>query len=118
MIPIAVRRKIVEAYQSRLSGSFVETAELFGVGEATVNRLIRLHREAGDVLSNVSRCGRKRRFDLDWLRSHAEALPNATRKERARDWEEERGSSIEASTIGRGLRQIGWRKERDHPHRS
>lgn len=68
MIPIAVRRKIVEAYQSGLSGSFVETAEFFGVGEASVNRLIRLHRETGDVLNGMSRSGRKRTLDLDMLR--------------------------------------------------
>ena len=67
MIPICVRRKIVEAYQS----------------EATVNRLIRLYRETGDVLSKVSRCGGKRKLDLDWLRRHAEANPSATRNERA-----------------------------------
>jgi len=41
---IAVRRKIAEAYQHGLSGSFVETAKLFGVSEATVNRLNRLIR--------------------------------------------------------------------------
>jgi transposase len=117
MVPIAVRRKIVEAYQQGLSGSFVETAELFGVGEATVNRLIRLHRETGDVLSKP-KSGRKRKIDLDWLRRHAEACPSATREDRARDWAEEHGSSIEASTIGRGLRQIGWSYKKNHAHSS
>ncbi|MCP4503641.1 MAG: hypothetical protein GY822_27235 [Deltaproteobacteria bacterium] len=52
---------------------------------------------------------------MDWLRRHAEAFPNATRKERARDWEEEPGSMIEASTIGRGLRQIGWSYKKTTP---
>jgi transposase len=44
-----LRRRIVAAYLSANSGTHRQTAMIFGVGEATVSRLLRLHRETGDL---------------------------------------------------------------------
>jgi transposase len=41
MIGIELRKRIVEAYYSGRSGTYEQTAELFGVGRATVGRLLR-----------------------------------------------------------------------------
>ncbi|MBW2733654.1 MAG: helix-turn-helix domain-containing protein, partial [Deltaproteobacteria bacterium] len=49
MISIELRRSLVEAYNSGLSGTYTETATLFRVGRATVSRLLRRYRETGDV---------------------------------------------------------------------
>ena len=108
MIPISLRRVIVESYESGNSGSFLKTASLFNVGVASVNRLMRLKRETGDIVPDLSTRGRRRKLDLEWLRLNAEAFPDKTRRERALDWEKESGKTVSESAIGRGLRFIGW----------
>ena len=45
-----VRRRVVDAYLSGRSGTYEETAALFGVGRATVSRLLWRKRETGDVV--------------------------------------------------------------------
>jgi transposase len=63
-LPIELRRRILDAYQKGLTATYEKTAEVFGVGRATVNRTLRRHRETGDVLykprgGNTARVGEK-----------------------------------------------------------
>ena len=47
-LPMELRRRIVEAYEKK-EGTYFELAQRFGVGEATVYRLLKLKREQGNV---------------------------------------------------------------------
>ena len=73
---IDLRRRLVEAYRSKKSGTYAATAALFGVGEATVSRLLRRHRETGDVQHKPRGGNRKREIDLEWLREHLAVNPD------------------------------------------
>ncbi len=102
-----LRRKVVEAYKSGRSGSYLETAKLFGIGAASVSRWLRLERESGD-LEPRSRPGKPRKVDLEWLRSHAEKYPDARLIDRAQAWQAHSGKRVCIDTISTSLRAIGW----------
>jgi transposase len=55
MISVELRQRIVDAYTRGLSGTYEQTAELFGVGRATVNRILALLRRTGGV-RGLPRC--------------------------------------------------------------
>ena len=78
-LSLDLRRRVVRAYHEGLTATYEATAELFGIGRATVSRLLRLERETGDVLPKKRGGDRRRSVDLDWLRQHAEANPDRTR---------------------------------------
>lgn len=105
-ISLDLRRRIVDAYLSGLSGSYEATAELFGVGRATVSRLVRRGRETGDVLP-LPRGGDLRScVDHAWLEQHAQRHPDDRLIDRIAAWQEHRGRkvSIGASSRGRKTR--------------
>ena len=108
MISIELRRRIVEAYTSGLSGDYEETAALFGVGRATVSRLLRRYRETGDVKPLPMGGNYPRQVDLDWLRQHVQDHPDARLRDRADDWEAESGRRVPTSTMSNAMRAIGW----------
>ena len=108
MIEAALRRRIVEAYTSGLSGTYEETAALFGVGEATISRLLRRYRETGDVKAKPIGGNHPRRVDLDWLREHAKQDPDARLVDRIDDWEKVCGRRVASSTMSMAMRAIGW----------
>ena len=56
-ISLDLRRRIVDAYRNGLTETYEATAEMFGVGMATVSRLLRRKRETGDVLPKKARRG-------------------------------------------------------------
>ena len=108
MIGIELRRRIVEAYLSGRSGSYEQTAELFGVGRATVSRLLRRHRETGDVRALPVGGNYPRQIDLEWLREHAEQQPDARLVDRVEAWEKVSGRRVGLSTVSAAMRAIGW----------
>jgi transposase len=108
MIGIELRRRIVEAYDSGLSGSYEQTAELFGVGRATVSRLLRRHRETGDVKALPVGGNYPRQVDLDWLREHAQSEPDARLVDRIEAWEHVSGRRVASSTMSMAMRTFGW----------
>lgn len=112
-----LRRRMVEAYRSGLCTSYEEVAEMFGVGRATVSRNLRRRRETGDVLY-LPKAGRKHLLDRAWLAAHAEKFPDATRQERADDWEKESGRRVSLPTFSRALRAIGWSFKKRHQWRA
>jgi transposase len=107
-LSLDLRRRIVDAYLSGLSGSYATTSTMFGVGEATVSRLLRRFRETGDVLKKPRGGNNPRRVDLDWLRRHAEAEPDARLVDRVDAWERHSGIRVHKSTMGFAMRDIGW----------
>ena len=76
-LSVDLRRRLVEAYQSKKSGTYATTAALFGVGEATVSRNLRRYRETGDVAYKPKGGNNPRRVDLEWLRGHLAREPDA-----------------------------------------
>lgn len=106
--PIAIRRLIVEAYTSEKSGTYEQTAELFDVGEATVSRLLRLQRETGDVKSKPRGGNNPRRVDLEWLRRHLEAFPDARVIDRMDAWEKHSGKRVGYTAMWDAVHACGW----------
>lgn len=115
MVGIELRWRIVEAYNSGLSGSYEATAELFGVGRATVNRLLRRYRETGDVKALPVGGNNPRRVDLDWLREHAAKEPNARLVDRIDAWERASGRRVSSSAMSKAMRAIGWTHKKRPP---
>ena len=108
-IPERLKRQLVEAYKSGKTRTYAETAELFGVGEATVSRALRLDRERdGDLSPAPHGGGQTRIVDLEWLRQHAIAHPDATLQERADSWFAHRGTPVSISAMSNAMRGLGW----------
>jgi transposase len=105
-----LRQRVVRAY---LKGglTYQQVAERFSVGEASVSRWLRLHRERGDVRPRGHRGGRKRR-----LGGEREALvkklvlehPDWTELEYARALREQYGIDVSPVTVGRAIRLLGY----------
>jgi transposase len=115
MIGIELRRRIVEAYNSGRSGTYEETSELFGVGRATVSRLLRRHRETGDAKALPVGGNYPRQVDLDWLREHADKEPDARLVDRIDAWEKISGRRVASSTMSMAMRAIDWTHKKRLP---
>ena len=108
VLSIDLRRRVVSAYESGESGTYEQTAKMFGIGEATVSRWLRLKRETGDVLPNTRGGHRPRKVDSEWLRKHATEFPDARLKDRAEAWEAYSGEKVHIDTMSAALHAIGW----------
>lgn len=107
-LSLDLRRRLVEAYKSGRTKSYEATAEMFAVGRASVSRLLRRHRETGDVKPKPRGGNNPRRVDLEWLRDHAIAHPDARLVDRVQAWLEASGRRVTHVTISNSLRAIGW----------
>jgi transposase len=107
-LSLDLRRRIVEAYRSKRSGTYAQTAALFGVGEASVSRLLRLHRETGDVKAKPRGGNNPRRVDLVWLRGHLEQFPDARIVDRIEAWVQSGGRRVNISTMWLAIGACGW----------
>jgi transposase len=110
---IDLRRRIVDAYQSGRTPTYKATSEMFGVGTATVNRLLRRKRESGDVLPKPRGGNNPRRVDLEWLKANARAQPDARLVDRIAAWEQHCGKRVSIGAMWGALHAVGWtHKER------
>lgn len=103
-----LRARIVSHYGKADDATYKSTAKLFEVGEATVNRILRVHRETGDVMPAARPKKPKNKIDLEWLRSHAEAQPDARLKDRAEAFASERGVSVSIAAVWYAMVAIGF----------
>jgi len=103
-LPMALRRRIVEAYE-RCEGTYVELARRFGVGEATVYRLMRLKRERGDVRLGTARGISEE--DLPEFVKLVQESPGATLEQLKQAWVSRTRSELSLSSIARALRRAG-----------
>ena len=117
--PLRLRQQLVHAYNSGLVKTYDEAAEMFGVGRATVSRLLRQYRETGNLEPSATRGHRPRAIDDAWLLRHAEAFPDALLRERVDAWLEESGRRVHLSTMALAMKRIGWthKKRRRWPVR-
>lgn len=107
-LSLDLRRRIVAAYRSKKTPTYKAAAEMFGVGEATVSRLLRRFRETGDVHAKPRGGNNPRRVDDAWLLTHAEQFPDATLAERIVAWEEVSGRRVASGTMSTAMRRVGW----------
>jgi len=107
-LSIDLRRRVVEAYRAKRSGTYAETAILFGIGEATVSRLLRRYRESGDVQHKPRGGNNPRRVDLEWLRHQLAAHPDARLIDRVEAWVEAGGQRVSHTAMWLAVRACGW----------
>lgn len=107
-VPIEIKIRIVEAYQSGRSGNLKETAAIFGVSVSTVKRTLRRFRDTGSVKNKPKGGLRPRVIDLQWLRAHASANPDARLIDRIEDWFAHSGKRVGMMTMSKAMKAIGW----------
>lgn len=107
-LSIDLRRRIVDAYLSKKSGTYAQTAAVFKVGEARVSRLLRRHRETGDVLYKPKGGNNPRRVDLEWLREHLQAHPDTRLIDRAQAWQQHSGERVGVTAMWSAVHACGW----------
>ena len=99
-----LRRKIVEAYE-RKEGTYFELAQRFGVGEATVYRLLKLKREQGNVRPGVPTCVTEE--ELPAFVELVREFPNATLEQLKEAWVSRTRRPLSRSSVVRALRRAG-----------
>ena len=107
-LSIDLRRRVVDAYLSKKSGTYEQTAALFKIGEATVSRLLRRQRETGDVLYKPKGGNNPRRVDLTWLREHLQALPDARLIDRVEAWQQHSGQRVSVTAMWSAVHACDW----------
>lgn len=103
-----LRRRLVAAYRSGKTATYEAAADMFGVGRATVSRMLRRERETGDVQLKPRGGNRKRVVDDAWLAAHAAAEPDARLVDRVAAWHTHSGVTVSVSAMHDALHRIGW----------
>ena len=103
-----LRRRIVEHYEETADATYKSTGERFKVGEATVNRILRVHRETGDVMPAPRPKKRRNKIDLAWLRAHAQTHPDARLRDRAEAFKTERLIAVSVTAVYYAMVAIGF----------
>jgi transposase len=75
--PVALRERVVAAYEAG-KGTYVELAELFGVGEASVKRWVWLKRKLGSVEPKAAGGGFRSTITLEVIEQGLAKCPDAT----------------------------------------
>ncbi len=111
-----LRQRVVDAYH-RGEGSFKKIAERFDIGEATVNRWVRLARETGSVAPRPHGGGHPTHFHeegLKNLRALVEEMPDATTYELTDAWHARGYPQVSRSALTKALsKKLGLTKKKD-----
>lgn len=112
-----LRRRVVAAYHSGLTVTYEATATMFGIGRATVSRLLRRKRESGDVEFKPRGGNRARVVDTAWLEAHAAGEPDARLVDRIAAWAAHSGRTVSVGAMHSAMQRIGWthKKRRRSP---
>jgi transposase len=109
-----LRHRVVEAHLGG-KGTYKQLAELFGIGEASVSRWMRLHREKGE-LTPAPRGGgfpaRIPRSEYPALERLVAEKPDRTVSELRDQWQQRFGRDLSRSAMQRALSAAGftWKK--------
>src|SRR5436190_2186859 len=110
-LAIDLRQRVVEAYEMG-EHTQTEIAELFGVGEASARRWVRLKRDRGTVAPTVDYTHVPApKIDIIRLEVLERILGqhcDATNEELADIFCEETGIVVSASSISRAIALLGW----------
>lgn len=110
-----LRRRIVEAHE-RKEGTYFELAQRFGVGEATVSRLLRRQRERGSVEPEAPGGGFPPRIGQDQLPKLVELVaerPDATLEAIRDAWLRQYGGELSRSSLLRALERAGVTRKKN-----
>lgn len=106
-LSIDIKRRVVSAYEAG-EGSYAMLAERFDIGPASVSRILRAHRERGDVSPQPHGGGMPPRIpekELPMLRRLVAKKPDRTVEELAKVWRELTGVPISRSAMMRALQR-------------
>jgi transposase len=109
-----LRERIVEAVERQL-GSKRKIAELFGVHESFIYKLLRQKRDRGDIAPLPHGGGAHANLSADQLRQVPElgtALPDATRDELREQLKKKARVAVSLSTIWRGRQALGLSRKK------
>ena len=117
-LSLDLRKRIVAAYRAK-NGTYVEIAEQFQVGEASVSRLLRRAREQGDLHPDPPGGGNPARIpqeQYETLRTLVAKQPDVVIADLCDQWLRLFKVSVSASSMQRTLRRAGLtRKKRPLP---
>jgi len=109
-----LRQRAVDAYLAG-EGTYPEIAKRFMVGEASVNRWLRLHRENGSVKPKPHRSGRKPRIDAAGmleLRRLVVEQPDVTLAELSQRYAASNGLVLALNIICRALKKLDLNRKK------
>ena|SRR5919109_1942373 len=113
--PLELRQKIVDAVDQQL-GTYKEIAEMFGIAESYIYKLLRQRRETGS-LAPLPRGGwATAKLSEEHLLTLAELVaryPDATLEELRQQLRRETKVEASISTIWRGLERIEFTQKKD-----
>lgn len=111
---IDLRERIVEAVERRI-GSKRKIAEVFGVHESFIYKLLRQKRERGDIAPLPHGGGAPAKLSgtpLRQLPALVAATPDATLDELRVQMKKQARVVVSRSTICRGLQALGWSRKK------
>jgi len=119
--PDIIRFAIVRAVERR-GMTYAETAEMLGIGEASVSRILRRHRETGSVAPKPRGGGRLSPITgavAEQLVLLVQDMPDATIEEMLEALVERTGIETSESAVKRALHRLGFsRKKRSSSRQS
>ena len=118
--PVALRECIVDVYE-RGGHTYASIGELFGIGDATVSRILgRARRNGGDVEPDPHGGGNPPRIpaeQYDALRAVVADLADATREELCDTWLRLHGVELSKASMGRTLKAAGISRKKSNSAR-
>jgi len=112
--PMELRDRVVSAYHDG-EGTYVELAERFKIGEATVKRWVWRKARTGTLKPAAMGGSRGSVFDdagLAFIADVLEAVPDSTCRELVSAYEEEFGVTVGLSTMNDRVRTMGYTRKR------
>lgn len=113
-LSLDIRRRIIEAWQNG-EGTWKELAERFGVGEATVDRLVARFRRTGSVEPDPHRGGQPNLIpdeQLSVVRRLLDTTPDVTIAELADQYRREAGVLVSRSAMQRTVVRLGYSRKK------
>ena len=118
-LSVDLRQRVVAHYEKTEGATYEATAARYGVGEASVSRWLRLKRETGCVAVRPRKKTSRFKVELEWLKAHAEANPDARLKDRVAAYLKEKGVACSIPGMWGALHALGFtHKKRPSTRRS
>jgi transposase len=113
--PVELRQKIIDAVDQQL-GTYKEIAEMFGIAERYIYKLLDQRRKTGSLAPLPRGGGAAAKLDEEHLLTLAELVarqPDATLKELGRQLQRKTNKRVSLSTVWRGLERIEFTQKKD-----
>ena len=113
--PIELRQKIIDAVDQQL-GTYKEIAEMFGIAERYIYKLLNQRRKTGNLAPLPRGGGAAAKLDEEHLLTLAELVakqPDATLKELGQQLQRKTNKQVSLSTVWRGLERIEFTQKKD-----